>query len=131
MTKCCCYIFQFLCSLARYKERKRDKTFKLLKIFQWVQALHLSLVRKSFINLNESPMSRCCCRNAVKKCPNIFKREEQLVNFTVKYIWTVLTSLSSECLLQTLLTLSINFFLYICRYFKLLFFLLLAKSRSS
>ena len=86
MTKCCCYIFQFLCSLARYKERKRDQTFKLLKIFQWVQALHLSLVRKSFINLNESPMS-CWAAAAEmlwKKCPNILKREEDLYQFYSK-----------------------------------------------
>ena len=77
MTKCYCYIFQFLCSLARYKERKRDETFKLLKIFQWVQALHLSLVRKSFINLNESPMSAASAEMLWKSVQTYLKEKTE------------------------------------------------------
>ena len=119
MTKCCCYIFQFLCSLARYKERKRDQTFKLLKIFQWVQALHLSLVRKSFINLNDSLMSRCCYTAAAemlwKNCPNMFNQKRRrsltILQSNIFGQFWLLWALSIYYLLST------NF-----RYFKILFF---------
>ena len=51
-----------------------------------------------------------------KKCPNIFRREEIFINFTVKYIWTVLTTWRSENIF-----LNTTCIINISRYFKLLF----------